>query len=472
MMATFWLQAQLGAASIATYRIASIALHLSVGFVFLRFLRRFAISPRIALVTSWLFLVHPVVTEPVMFIAARAETLGVLCSLGAVMLWPPPQTAGALPRRLLAALLVLCAFFAKELYLVAPLLVALTHLVWHRDRLKTRAGARQAVWLLLLCAAIALGFALRSHLGIDSDSPLRENSLASLLRSGASLLAHYGELVGSLCNGATFAPYEPISAVAAALVLVSLSAAGAALLWFWWRSEPASLAWGAAWVGLVWVVVSLAPLVLFVPVVRAYQNRYAYFPLLGVLLTLAALTELVGPSVAVAVSKLGAARAAIYVAAVGLLGVTVATTRLEASLWRDDLTFFGNGADREPNNGIALYHYGYAVLSHAGCAKALPIFQDAARHAPNYPRAWQSVAGCLILLHRYEQALQPAVRALELAPDLAASHFNLGAVLARTGHRDEGLVEFRRALALDPMDPETIRHMLDFLATHLTLPDE
>ena len=468
---TFWLQARLGSVSVESYRIVNIALHLAASFAFLRFLRRFAISPRIALGACFLFLVHPAVTEPVMFISARQEPLGVLYSIGAMLLWPAPLAPRAYRRRLLASLLVLAAFLTKEAYLVAPLLIACTHLIWYRAELETRAQRRQLAWLLMPAVAVAVGFAVRAQLGVDSISPQLNESLASLLRAGATMIFHYGELFVTLSNAGTFALYEPLSGVAAALVLLPFCVAFAWLLWAWWQSQPTNATLGGAWLGLAWIAIALAPLVMFVPILGSYQNRYAYFPLLGALLTLASLAELTSQRIAVAFAKLPAARALAYAAAVGLLGLTVASTRLEASLWRDDLTLFETGAVREPENGVALYHYGYAMWSHGGCAKALPIYQQSARYAPRYARAWGNVAGCLINLKRYSEALGPARRALELSPDAAGPHNNLGVALLRTGQREQGVLELQRALALDPNHP-TIRKLLAHLATHDSLPTD
>ena len=465
LLLTFWIQVQLGAESVESFRIVNILLHLGAGFAFLRLLRRFAISPTIALGAAWLFLVHPAVTEPVMFLGARQEPLGVLYTTGAILLWPAPHSPRPYLRYVLASLLVLFAFLTKEAYLVAPLLIALAHWVWHRDQLKTRAQIRRLAWLLLPIGAVALGFALRAHLGIDSESPQQRESLGSLLKAFATIVQHYGELYVTLSNAGTFALYEPLGGAMSALVLLPSCAVFTWCLLGFWRSKPANLQLGGAFLGVLWLAAAVAPLVMFVPILGAYQNRYAYFPLLGALLTIASLAQLASPRVAVSFSKLPAARGLAYVVTVGLLVLTTASTRLEATLWRDSLALFETGVVREPENGIALYHYAHAVWTRGGCEKALPIYRQSVRYAPRYERAWGNVAGCLIDLRRYDEALQPARRALELSPYTPGAHYNLGLILVRTGQREQGLAELRKALALDPNSPK-IRTFLGYLDTH------
>ena len=53
----------------------------------------------------------------------------------------------------------------------------------------------------------------------------------------------------------------------------------------------------------------------------------------------------------------------------------------------------------------------------------------------------------------WPDALAHYRRALRLKPDYAAVHTNLGAVLAQTGHVDEGVAELRAAIRIDPGYP-------------------
>jgi Tfp pilus assembly protein PilF len=118
--------------------------------------------------------------------------------------------------------------------------------------------------------------------------------------------------------------------------------------------------------------------------------------------------------------------------------------------WRDDVSLYGADVARNPNDGRALYHYGYAIYRRGGCPQALPWFGRAARYAPGYPRTWHNLAGCLLNVGRPAEALGPARRAVALDPDNPDNHFNLGLALASTGHPNEAIASLRRALALAP----------------------
>jgi Flp pilus assembly protein TadD len=105
---------------------------------------------------------------------------------------------------------------------------------------------------------------------------------------------------------------------------------------------------------------------------------------------------------------------------------------------------------RDPDNGIAHYHYGYAVLRRRGCGEALPMFLAATRLAPGYARGWHNVAGCLENLGRAAEAVEPARRAVELEPDNARNQYNLAVGLAARDDRAGAMHALEECLALEP----------------------
>jgi tetratricopeptide (TPR) repeat protein len=68
----------------------------------------------------------------------------------------------------------------------------------------------------------------------------------------------------------------------------------------------------------------------------------------------------------------------------------------------------------------------------------------------SYNIAWE-----LTQKGKYEEAIVAWKKALELNPDEASVHLNLGVTLARLGRPDEAVVEYRKALEINPDDAET-----------------
>lgn len=457
MMLTFWLQKQMGADSVAAYRLVSVLLHLVCGALLFRLLRRFKIGQLIAFSAALLFIAHPVSSEPTMLLAARNDSLGVLFTVSAILAWPSPGQARSGPRRALAALFAVCAFFSKEAFVIAPILIALAQLAAYGNKLRVR----DIVWLGVPCVAVLAGVILRRALGVVSASDELERGLLVLLQTGASAIAYYGRLIASLSNGLTFAPYVALDGFWSAFVLVALVLLTGAALMTFVRGGRACRPLGALWLGAVWFALALAPLVLVVPMLGFYQNRYAYFPMIGVVLSAASALELSRDAVRRVTARASLLPWVLRGAAVLLLLGAVAVTRMEASTWRDNLSLYGADVERDPTNGVALYHLGHAVFERRGCAEAIPIYAQAAQHAPDYSRSWKNWAGCLVTLGRFSEALFPAERAVALSPSDAGARFNLAASLIGTGRRQLGIEALKHTLRLDPGHAQARRILAD-----------
>lgn len=85
--------------------------------------------------------------------------------------------------------------------------------------------------------------------------------------------------------------------------------------------------------------------------------------------------------------------------------------------------------------------------------RAAQAFRIAAALDPDFAEAHNDLAGCELSLDRPALALAPAMRFRELRPHEAASHANLGVVLARIGEHEAARAEATAALDIDPTDP-------------------
>jgi len=71
----------------------------------------------------------------------------------------------------------------------------------------------------------------------------------------------------------------------------------------------------------------------------------------------------------------------------------------------------------------------------------------------------------LALAGRFDASRTILLRALQLAPDDARTHFNLGLLEARRGNRDGAIRHFDSALRLDPSNAETAAALREARAT-------
>ncbi len=440
-MATFWIQARLSGVDVPSFRAVGIALHAGVALALLALLRRLGVATLAALAAAGNLLVHPSVTEPVMWLDGRHDTLGALLALAALLAWIPAEGAAPTPARraasvALTALSVLC----KEVFVVVPLLLAL-------DGVRRAVGARarppgvDLAWLAAPAAAVAACFGLRAALGIPGGG-LAGASPVAFVQTWGIVIDHYAVQLVSLGNGPTVETFVDLGPGRAAAAIAILAAALAGLVALARRGSRAA---GVAALGLAWFAIALAPAAIAIPIAGQYANRYAYFPWAGLAVALAAgldglLARDASPTRARAVAG-GAAFAC---------AVLAFRTSAEAALWRDEASLFGADVQRLPGDGRALFHFAVDVQRREGCAAALPLFARAAELAPGYVRAWHNLAGCLVRERRFAEAVGPARRAVALDPGTPRRHYNLGLALAGAGDPAGAEACFARAVALDP----------------------
>jgi tetratricopeptide (TPR) repeat protein/class 3 adenylate cyclase len=95
---------------------------------------------------------------------------------------------------------------------------------------------------------------------------------------------------------------------------------------------------------------------------------------------------------------------------------------------------------------------------------AIALFRQSLEQDPNYPAAHAGL--CIAYWRKYQQTREPerveearksCDRAIELNDQIAAAHVYLGTIFAGTGQADKAVKEFRKTLALDPVNADAYR---------------
>jgi hypothetical protein len=431
-MLTFWLEAHTHGLQLVALRVTNIGLHLACVLAFWALLRRRGVAVLAALVATTLFLTHPLVIEPVLWLTGRHDTLAALFTLSALLCFPRPGTPRAWPRALASGLCCAAAFASKEPYVVAPVLVAGLSLLERPVGASLKRLA--ALWLPPFAGVLAVVL-LRRALHIPTGSAQIGAPLLVHVQNLTSIVLHYGGLAVTFGQGPTIATYRVVGWGA----IVPFWLVTAALVAVLWRRRAKDVLFGAGW-----FLLGLLPHLLSLPVIGLWGNRYGYFPLLGLSWMLAVALSTLLPRAPLLTQR----AVPLVAAAVALL--CVVQTRSAAALWASDLTLYGSSVEAAPEDGRALYHYAHAVRRRSGCAESVALFFRATQLDASYPRAQRNLAACLLDLGEPARALTPALRAVELEPTVASHHYNLGAALLGSGERARGIAELRRTLELDP----------------------
>ncbi len=426
---SFHLNALVAGGHPAGYRVVNIAVHLLAGIVLFLLARRLLSTasegdrdlggsslPAFGVAALWL--VHPLQTEAVTYISQRAESLMGLFFLltvyCAVRAFDEPNPKGWYR---LAAVACVASVLAKEVGVVAPLVVLLYDRVRVSGSFRTALKRHRTLYL-------ALGFSWLVATALQATSPrgysvgfsdVAVTPLGYLARQVVAVPMYLKLVIwpAPLVFDYGFPPPAPqpwlvvVGTVAlAGLVIASLLAVRGRQL--------------AGFAGVSFFLI-LAPTSTVIPILtEVVAEHRMYLPLACVL------------GVVVA-AEAAAARAAVsrgWVPRV-VAGVAVGVLLLAAGVTFGVLT-------RQRN---AVYR------------SELSLWQDTASKVPNNPRA-QSNLGMAYLTAGDAQA---AVERFRVAVGLRASYFeanaNLALGLERSGKFDEALIYFKQAVALDPTNP-------------------
>jgi len=439
--ASFALNRALTGPGASGFHAGNVLLHGLVCFFAWYALRRAGRYYGTALAGALLFAVHPLHTEAVANIAGRAELLAALFVLVAWLshrrAFEAGPTAGGLRWSAAAGVAYLAALLSKEGAILAPLFFLFDDLLRRRDGVPATTIARSPYPAYVVSGFVALALrvaALGGFRGAESaiflDNPPAfagtferigtalwvQVKFLGLFVFPARLSSDYSHdgipMVESLSD-----PRLWIGALWI-LTLVGMLIVG------WKRSRP--LALGVA----IWILFFLPSANLLFPSGTVMAERLAYLPSLGASLILANRCAWLGSPTASPLRSFGRAR---QVTPVLLVAVVVAA--LFARSWARNPQW----AD---NRTLALHD------------------------VETLPRSAKLQAGAAIVLHgegRRAEAEAAYRRALEIYPDYAQMHFNLGRLLLDAGDGAGAVEHLGQASRLSPSNPRPYKSLAPLL---------
>lgn len=129
---------------------------------------------------------------------------------------------------------------------------------------------------------------------------------------------------------------------------------------------------------------------------------------------------------------------------------------------------FGRILEIDPNFPEARLNLALILVDAGIQAEALMLLEEALRFGPDGPRLRMALSRLLLQMHRPDQSLSHARRGVELAPNVASAHRQLGDALDAHGAKTDALASYRRAVELDPSDH---RAHSDLIVAMLSNPD-
>lgn len=394
-----------------------------------------------ALLVGALFAVHPQHVESVAWIAERRDVLFMCFGLLTLIAYHRYAQRPTVKRYLLVFALYAMGLMSKPALVTLPVLMLLLD-VWPLKRDVTLKCIAEKLPLLCMAAgAAAMTMMMQRDMGAMSG--LTDMPLSIRLANVPVALASYLYRAINPTGLCFFYPHPGYPTVGELVGATLVLAAAAALAWRTRRSQP----WIA--VGLLWFVMALLPMIGIVQVgAQRTADRYTYLPMIGIYIA--------------AIWSLAALRPSRKVATMAALAALMALTALtwrQAGYWQSSLQLCRRALAVTEDNYVAHNNLGTLYSAKPDTAsreQALHHFQEAARLRPGYALAHRNIGSTLIKLDRPREAIEPLVRATQLATRDHQAHFHLAVALERTGNL-QGAIECMRWAHQCAPDNELIR---------------
>jgi len=397
---TFWLNYQLGGREPLGYHLFNLALHIGAVLLLWELLRR-VIPPRAALIGALLFAIHPIQSEAVAYVFARAILLAAVFCLLSAIAWLDG-------RSWLAVAWFAVALLGKEEAAAFPLVL------WMLER----GQRRRTIGPILAMLALSLA------------AGLRVVWVARTLGTGAGVGPGLSPWTYLAAQGAAILRYLRLVVVPWGFTVDAEIHAGWTA-WLAWAALAAALAlaWKRNWIAFLAALVLLVPSSSVFPAADLAADRRMYLPMLAL-----------APGAGLLLARLRTR----WVAGIAVVLVALSIGRMQ--VWRTEQSLWEEAERRAPGK----IRPKIQLARVAGPERALELLREALALAPEDPQVASEMGRLYLESGRAPGALAEFGRALALEPRNPRALSNRGVALQALGQTEAARRDFERALSLDP----------------------
>ncbi|HSW44681.1 MAG TPA: hypothetical protein VLM89_03830 [Phycisphaerae bacterium] len=409
-------------------------------------------QPWVAAIAGLLFGVHPITVETIPWIGERKTLLATFFALWCLIAYLRYARRPGWKLYTTCILLYVLALLAKPTVTPLPLMMLVMDF-WPLNRLSKRAVLEKLPFL-----AIAVLFSVITIISQGRTGGLKspeENPVASIPLVLCHNIIFYLHKIAWPANMSSYYPFPQPFDLSSPAVLAG--AVGTCVL------IPAlliSLRWTRAFLaGWLFFFVAIFPtlgVLGFTPSI-AY-DKYAYLPVLGLLMVLA---WLLGKAWSGGTDRTRKTRqAAILLVVAVATGVLTTGTRRYLVHWKTTATLFDYMLTLAPDS------YWLHAVRATDCSdegdfeRAILHFGKAIEIKPDYVPSYVNRASAYARNNRYDMVIRDCSKAIELDPNCVAAYMNRAAAYAMLGQYDKSWEDVRmcRQLGATP-DPKLVRNL-------------
>lgn len=412
------------------YHLTNTLLHITVALCLYWLLNLLFNNPLLSLLTSSLFVAHPIHNEAVAYISGRADLLAAIFILLALIAYIYSYHLRRLSLYALALISLALAILSKETALIFPLVVLLYHLVT-RSKPYIRQilgfisldGLYMAIRILFISTSIAQSqhfyTSLRMLLGFFDAI----TNYLRLLLAPMHLHMAYTPKPFTLSN-----PYV-LGGIAITLSLIVTA--------YLHRNKRPLVSFS-----LLWFFIFLLPVSNIYPLPFYMAEHYLYLPSIGFFLLIARALSLL--------YETQKRKVLASILTTILLAGYISLNIKQNNYWSDPLTFYKRTAYYVPHDPRMQFNLGIAYSAVGKDKEALECYKKAIEMEARYVEAYVNLGNAYSNLGQDKEAIAAYKKAMTIAPLYAPIYNNLARLYNRQGKIKEAMALFKKALELNP----------------------
>ena len=399
-------------------------------------------EPLTAAAIGLLFGLHPMTVESIPWIGERKTLLAAFFALGSLVLYI--YFARKNHRRFYAGCFVMyvLALLSKPTSVPLPMLMLLLD-YWPLGRLKIRTVLEKLPFFVVGAIFAVITYISQTRT-CGTQLPTSGSALRIPLILCHNIVFYLYKVVWPVNLSSHYAFPVPFS-LAHPMVLAGVI--GTCILI---PSLIISLRWTRAlltgWLFFFLAILPTMQIVGFSNVIAS--DKFAYLPLLGVLLILAAFLGRLWKTETK--TKLLIQRLVIVGLVLVLAAAESIATRKQLTHWRDTEVYYKYMLTLTPNVASLHFNLAFELESKQRLDEAEKHYRQAIQLDPNDPASYHNLACTLESQGRLDEAVKYYQKALQIKPGNLSSHNNLAAILLTQGKLDEAVKRFYQVLEIKP----------------------
>lgn len=390
------------------------------------FFKKLAVSPKISLLASLLYCIHPLFVSSVCWLPSRGDLLLTAFSLTSFI-----YLIDFLQTRQIKFIIVhiaafIFALFSKETAAALPLVFIAYYFLLNSEK----------HWRLLLTLITLymlpgiFWFSLRSDVTGNYNNP---NDLVGI----NALVQNFQIIPESITcfliplDIQIFPVFSSIKTIGGLMLI-------AVIVWLYSKNQ--TNAKKEMLFGLIWFLVLLFPSLFFKNTMIDYLNHRLILPLIGLLIFACFLVPVSWHD------NKGLKKTWIVALVIGVLGTTSFSKSAD---YKDPMTFYKAATAKNSGSALAHYNMGNIYKNIGNSTLALVHFNKAIEMFPSYYEAYNNRGNTYVMQHQYKIAINDYNMAIKLNSAYADAYYDRGIAYKNMGNLDSAIVDYTKAIELD-----------------------